>query len=124
MGDKDQKIHIRKMKANVKLANEHEVRQSMAAISGKSVKHHKDDPVYSHLDRNVGEYSHKEVDGLVNHLKSRGFHGVVHADFSMSDTDKDMHSVALFHPNKHSEYVKTVNSTDEVLKHQKNYDKS
>jgi hypothetical protein len=122
-GDPHQRIHIRTMNEGVKLANEHDVHVSMAATRGGKPEDYKGEPVYSALDKNVGEYSHEHIDSLVRHLKGRGFHGVVHADFSMVNPNRDMHSVALFEPNRHTTYVRTVRDPSEVEGHQREYEK-
>jgi hypothetical protein len=55
---------------------------------------------YTMLDPSVGEYPKAKVKSFIKTLKSRGFDGVIHNDYSAVNSNKDAYTLVVFNPKK------------------------
>jgi hypothetical protein len=106
--------HIRRLKDGVKLGTEDDVTKAAHEIGHP----HPDDTADMNLSAGNNGDPHN-TKRLIDHLMSKGFHGIVHDDYSQADHSKNMPSLVLFNAHEHSEHVHTTDNHDEIDHHLK-----
>lgn len=106
-GHPDAHVHVFKVKKGIKLGQESDVAHSMKALGREPDM----DATWEHMDhRATGDTAGTKA--LIGHLQSKGFHGIVHRDYS-AHHDHDRPSVAVFEPHK---VLTRIGSTNEHAK--------